>query len=88
MKGLWIVCGIAITFLCWGLLIFFTVGYKWPPQWNFGSVPDVPGLSIHSTSGPALGRPTTPIAKGAMLPYRQHVMGRDQDEKGVAKEEP
>lgn len=42
---------LALGFLLWGLLIYFTVGVKWPPVWNFGAVPDVPGLSEYSSGG-------------------------------------
>jgi len=42
---------LALGFLLWGLGIYFTVGVKWPPAWNFGAVPDVPGLSEYSSSG-------------------------------------
>lgn len=40
---------VAAGFLLWGLCIFFTVGVKAPPAWDFGAVPDVPGLSVYST---------------------------------------
>lgn len=43
--------GLALGFLLWGLGIFFAVGDKWPPVWNFGAIPDVPGLSAYSSAG-------------------------------------
>lgn len=44
-----IVLGIALSFLAWGLLIFFTVGDKGPPGWDFSVVEDIPGQSAYST---------------------------------------
>jgi hypothetical protein len=40
---------IAAIFLIWGLLIFFLVGDKGPPAWDFGVVEDIPGQSPYST---------------------------------------
>jgi hypothetical protein len=40
---------IAILFLLWGLLIFFMVGNKGQPPWDFGGVEDIPGQSPYST---------------------------------------
>ncbi len=51
-----IVVGMAILFLCWGLLLFFSVGDKGPPPWDFGVVRDVPGEGPHST----VERPPSP----------------------------
>jgi len=59
---------LALLFVAWGLFIFFTVGDKGPPSWNFGAVGDVPGESRYSTHPPARG-------KGAE-PEPQHVSGR------------
>lgn len=50
-RGWLLPLGLAVGFLLWGLLIFYTVGVKWPPPWNFGAVPDVPGLSEYSSTG-------------------------------------
>jgi hypothetical protein len=44
-----IVAAIAVLFLCWGLILFFTVGDKGPPPWDFGVVEDIPGQSPYST---------------------------------------
>ncbi len=44
-----VVFGLAIFFLLWGLLIFWTVGEKGPPGWDFGAMPDIPGQSPYST---------------------------------------
>ena len=52
----WIAVLIATAvFLLWTLFIFFTVGVKWPPAWDFGALPDVPGLSVYSTHPPKPG---------------------------------
>ena len=46
----WLVpIAIAVLFLVWGLLIFFMVGNKGQPSWNFGVVEDIPGQSPYST---------------------------------------
>jgi len=52
---------LAALFLFWGLFIFFSVGVKWPPAWDFGALPDVPGQSIYST------HPVQPGQSGASL---------------------
>jgi hypothetical protein len=48
-RSLTIVTGIALFFLVWGLTIFFVVGDKGPPSWDFGTVQDIPGESPYST---------------------------------------
>jgi len=63
-----IVIGIALSFFLWGLFIYFSVGVKWPPNWNFGAVPDIPGESPYSNYGPQ----EIP-GKGWVVPP-QHVM--------------
>ncbi len=40
---------LAVLFVAWGLFIFFTVGDKGPPSWDFGVVQDIPGESPYST---------------------------------------
>jgi hypothetical protein len=46
----WLVpLAIAAVFLIWGLAIFFLVGDKGPPAWDFGVVEDIPGQSPYST---------------------------------------
>ena len=51
-RTLLVAFGLAAGFLLWGLFLFFTVGIKAPPAWDFGAVPDVPGLSVYSTVAP------------------------------------
>jgi hypothetical protein len=48
-RSLVIVVAIAISFLVWGLFIFFSVGDKGSPSWDFGIVQDIPGESAYST---------------------------------------
>ena len=48
-----IVIAIAIVFIVWGLFIFFTIGDKGPPPWDFGVIRDVPGESPYSTERPS-----------------------------------
>jgi hypothetical protein len=48
-RSLMIVVAIALSFFVWGLFIFFSVGDKGSPSWDFGIVPDVPGESAYST---------------------------------------
>jgi len=46
----WIfVLAIAFLFILWGLFIFFTVGDKGPPSWDFSVIKDIPGESPYST---------------------------------------
>ena len=44
-----IVFGMALLFILWGLFIFFAVGDKGPPSWDFGVIKDIPGESPYST---------------------------------------
>ena len=44
-----IVMTIAVLFFIWGLFIFFAVGDKGPPVWDFSVVEDIPGESPYST---------------------------------------
>jgi hypothetical protein len=44
-----IVMAIVVLFFCWGLFVFFVVGDKGPPEWDFSVVEDIPGESPYST---------------------------------------
>jgi hypothetical protein len=44
-----VVLAMAAVFILWGLFIFFTVGDKGPPSWDFGVIRDIPGESPYST---------------------------------------
>ena len=57
IKSLIIVIVIAISFLAWGLFIFFSVGDKGSPPWDFGIVQDIPGESAFSTHPPKAPEP-------------------------------
>ena len=48
-----IVIAIGVVFIVWGLFIFFTIGDKGPPPWDFGVIRDVPGESPYSTERPS-----------------------------------
>ncbi len=66
---------IALTFLGWGLFIFYAVADKEPAAWFYGSIPEVPGQSEYSTSAAKqfFFNATSPEKKGEV--ERQHVMG-------------
>jgi hypothetical protein len=49
LRSLIIVMAIAVLFFIWGLFIFFAVGDKGPPVWDFSVVEDIPGESPYST---------------------------------------
>lgn len=67
-----IVTGIALLFLFWGMVIYFSVGDKGMPSWDFGAVEDVPGESMYSTDD---GRPLS----GTSIPLeKQHVDGKNE----------
>ena len=56
-RSLIIVVAIAVSFLVWGLFIFFSVGDKGSPPWDFGIVQDIPGESAYSTHSPKAPEP-------------------------------
>lgn len=65
-----------LVYVAWGLLVFYTVGNKWPPPWSFGQVQDLPGASVYSTE---TGR--GPLGAGPRrleppVPQSQHVGGK------------
>jgi hypothetical protein len=65
----WIIVWLlAIFFLIYGLFMFFVVGDKGPPDWDFGIVEDIPGKSPYSTSPEPAG--------SAGEPAPQHVTGK------------
>jgi len=65
LRGWFYVCGLALFFLLYGLFMFYTIGDKGPPGWDFGTVEDIPGESVYSTNEPITG--------GAAAPEPQHV---------------
>ena len=69
-----ILFAIAAGFLLWGLLIFYAIGEKGPPGWDFSIIPDTPGQSTYSTYNPA--RPTGRVPGPEPMPVEpQHVRG-------------
>ena len=80
-KGWLIVCTLAILFLIYGVFMYFVVGDKGPPDWNFGNVEDIPGQSVYSTH---------PAVRGAACtPEPQHVSQKPPlSETAVLKEKP
>ena len=50
LSGIIVGLVIAVLFLLWGLFIFFMVGDKGPPSWDFGVMEDIPGQSPYSTN--------------------------------------
>ena len=83
-----IIFSLAGGFLLWGLFIFYTVGVKWPPAWNFGTVVDVPGLSKYSTAGQrSLPTVASPFLHEQAELTPQHVMTRPQPLGNTAQEQ-
>jgi hypothetical protein len=81
MRGWLFVCGLALFFLLYGLLMFFIIGDKGPPEWDFGALKDIPGDSIYSTNKPVTG--------GMAGPEPQHVAQKpSQAEMNVEREKP
>ena len=80
-KGWLIVCTLALLFLIYGVFMYFVVGDKGPPDWNFGNVEDIPGQSVYSTH-PGVGGT-------ASAPEPQHVSQKPPlAETAVPKEKP
>ena len=65
IRGWLYVCALAFMFLVYGLFMFFMIGDKGPPEWNFGTIEDIPGESVYSTNQPITG--------GEGVPEPQHV---------------
>ena len=68
LGGWAFVIGLAVLFLLYGLFVFFSVGDKGPPDWDFGAIEDIPGKSVYSTSP----EPSGNVGE----PELQHVSGR------------
>ena len=69
-----ILAGIAAGFLAWGLLIYFVVGDKGPPNWDFSVIPDIPGQSAYSSYSPVTPNGLVPGPEPASV-EPQHVSG-------------
>ncbi len=87
MAGTWSIIGaIAISFLMWGLLIYFVIGDKGPPDWDFSVVPDIPGESTYSTMNPQRPHGLAPsIEANPVEP--QHVMGPETEYQKLEKKQ-
>ena len=71
----WSIIGaIAAGFLAWGLLIYFVIGDKGPPSWDFSVIPDIPGQSAYFTYSPTRPHGLAPGPEPAPV-EPQHVMG-------------
>ncbi len=68
IRGWLAAVGLALALFVYGMFAYLVIGDKGPPDWDFGTVPDIPGQSIYST---------TPGIRGprAML-EPQHVQGK------------
>ncbi len=74
LQSLGITLGLAVFFLIWGLTIFFVVGDKGPPGWDFGTVQDIPGESAYSTHRMKEVADLTPLPVPSTIPVdKQHV---------------
>lgn len=71
VRGFLIVSLIAALFLGYGIFMYFAIGDKGPPDWDFGSIEqDTPGQSVYSTGQPGpteaqhvAGKPESPTGK-------------------------
>jgi len=71
----WSIIGaIAAGFLAWGLLIYFVIGDKGPPDWDFSIIPDIPGESIYSSYNPESPHGLVPGPEPTQV-TPQHVSG-------------
>ena len=71
----WSIIGvIAGGFLAWGLLIYFVIGDKGPPDWDFSVIPDIPGQSTYSSYNPVKPHGLVPGPESTPV-EPQHVLG-------------
>jgi len=66
--------GLGLAMLGWGGLIYFTVGDKGPPPWDYSIIEDIPGEAPYSLydSRAYQGRVLRPAEIGKV--HEQHVM--------------
>jgi hypothetical protein len=87
LRSWLVVLGIALAFLTWGLIVYYAVGDKGSPGWDFGVIQDIPGQSPYSTHQtkrlPNLAPLPESAAKGVAP---QHVMGLPA-EPGITRQE-
>ena len=79
-RSVVILTGIAVLFFLWGLFVFFTVGEKGPPPWDFGVMQDIPGGSSYSTSAPKAFVGPELHLKPEQQVEKQHVAGQEGTE--------
>jgi len=81
------VCAISFGFLAWGMMLYWTVGDKGPPSWDYGVVEDVPGLSPFSTAGPKEVPGLVPSTGRRVEEVEvQHVRGSRTEDRGLKAE--
>ncbi len=56
-RGFLIVSLIAALFLGYGIFMYFAIGDRGDPDWDFGGVEETPAQSIYSTAPPAAPQP-------------------------------
>jgi hypothetical protein len=88
LKSWAIITGLTAAVFVWGLLIFFTVGDKGLPPWDYTILPDVPGKSMYSTQGARnySGEVPKPGQKAGDIVLQQHV--RERPTAGNVLEQP
>jgi hypothetical protein len=80
LRSLGIALALAVLFFVWGLTIFFTVGEKGPPSWDFGIIQDIPGESPYSTHRIKEVADLTPLSvPNRIFVDKQHVDGPPRD---------
>jgi hypothetical protein len=57
VAGFLVVSLIAALFLGYGVFMYFAIGDKGPPDWDFGSIEDTPAQSPYSTAPPGATEP-------------------------------
>jgi hypothetical protein len=59
-KTMVLIFALAASFLIWGFFLFYMIGDKGPPPWDFGIIQDIPGESVYSTQRSLSGRTSEP----------------------------
>ncbi len=72
-----IVAAIPAALLIWGFFLFFAIGTKGSPAWDFSVVEDIPGQSAYSTA-PVEGPPNLPVRQVEKV-TPQHVSGPTEE---------
>ncbi len=65
IRGWLVVIGLALSLFIYGMFAYLVIGDKGPPEWDFGTVPDIPAQSFYS-SKPGIRGPQA-------VPEPQHV---------------